>query len=83
MEHITKEIIALLRTVAAESLSSRHLIGGFMHSLDDSGSKGLGDIADPKADDVGLGMGDLKGIDLLGNICEQIVVLQVEEMNVY
>ena len=54
-----------------------------MHSLDDSGSKGLGDIADPKADDVGLGMGDLKGIDLLGNICEQVVVLQVEEMNVY
>jgi hypothetical protein len=54
-----------------------------MHSLHDSGCQRLGHIADAQRNHIGLGVHHLEGIHLLGNVGEQIVVLQVQEMYVY
>ena len=79
----TEEVVTLLRTIAAKTLDGAHLVGGLVHGLDHSGCQGLRDVADTQGDDVGLGVHHLEGIDLLSNVGEQVVVLQVQEMNVY
>ena len=54
-----------------------------MHRLDNGRTERLSDITDTERDDVGLGVRHLEGIDLLGNVSEQVVVLQVQKMYVY
>ena len=51
-----------------------------MHSVDDGGAEGLRDVADAEADDVGLGVHGLVGVDLLGNVGEEVVLLQFKEV---
>ena len=80
---LTKEVIALLRTISAEPLDGTHLMGGLVHRLDDSRSQRLRHVANAERDDVGLGVHDLEGVHLLGDVGEQVVLLQVQEMNVY
>lgn len=71
------------RTIASEAVGSGHLVNSLVHGLDDSGTKGLSDIAYSEADDIGLGMHHTKGIHLLGDVGEQVVVLEVQEMDIY
>ena len=66
-----------------EPLGSSHLLGSLMHRLDDGRAEWLGDISDTEGDDVSLGMHYLKSIHLLGDVSEQVVVLEIEEMGVY
>jgi hypothetical protein len=54
-----------------------------MHSLDNGRTEWLGDITDAQGNHISLGVHHLEGIDFLGNVGEQVVVLQVQEMNVY
>ena len=54
-----------------------------MHRLDNGRTERLSDVANTERDNVGLGMHHLEGIDLLGNVGKQVVVLQVQEVNVY
>ena len=80
---LAEEVVALLGAVAAEALGGGHLVDGAVHGLGDGGTEGLGDVADAEADDVGAGVHDLEGIDLLGNVGEQVVLLQVQEVDIY
>ena len=80
---LTQEVVALLGTVATEALGCGHLIDSFVHGLGDCGTQGLGDIADAEADDIGTRVHHLEGIDLLGNVGEQVVLLQVQEVDIY
>ena len=72
---LAQEVIALFRPIAVESLGSSHLIHGAVHGLNDSRTERLRDVADTKRDDVGFGVHHLEGVDLLGNVGEQVVVL--------
>ena len=80
---LAQEIVTLLRTVATESLSGRHLVDSLVHGLSDGRTQWLGDIADAEADNVGTRVHHLEGIDLLGNVSEQVIVLEVQEVDVY
>ena len=80
---IAQEVVTLLGPVAAETLLVGHLVGGLVHGLDDGGAEGLGDVADAQRDDVGFGMDGLEGIHLLGDVGEQVVVRQFQEVFVY
>ena len=84
---ITQEIIALLRTIAAKALTGSllgcHLVCSLMDGFNNSGSQGLCHIAYTQRYDVTLRMRSLKGIDLFGDISEQVVVRQLQEMIVY
>ena len=80
---LAQEIIALLRTVAAEPFDATHLVGRLMHCLDNGRCQRLRHVAYAEGYHVGLGMHHLKGVHLLGNVGEQVVVLEVQEMNVY
>ena len=71
---ITQEIVTLLRTVAAESLTGGHLVGSLMNGFNHGGCQRLGNITDAKTDYINLRVGGLEGIHLLGNISEQVVV---------
>ena len=79
----TEEVVALLRTIAAKALDGAHLVGSLVHGLDDGWCQGLGDVTDTQGDHIGLGVHHLEGIDLFGNVGEQVVVLQVQKVNVY
>lgn len=57
-----------------------HIVDGLVHSFDDGGAEGLRDVADAEADDVGLGVHGLVGVDLLGNVGEEVVLLQFKEV---
>ena len=79
----TEEVVTLFRTIPAKAFAGAHLVGSLVHGLDDGWCQWLGDVADTQGDNVGLGVHHLEGIDLFGNVGEQVVVLQVQEMNVY
>lgn len=51
-----QEIIALVPAIAAERLRCAHLVNGFVHSLDDCGGQGAGDVADAQLDELGVRM---------------------------
>jgi len=78
-----QKIVALLRTVAAEALGGGHLVNSLVHGFDDGGTERLGDVADAEGDDVSLGVHHLEGVDLLGDVGKQIIVLEVQKVNVY
>ena len=82
-DSFTQEFVSLLGSITSESVSCCHLVDGLMHRLDDGRTERLCDITDTERDDVGLGVHHLEGIDLLGNVSEQVVVLQVQKMYVY
>ena len=79
---LTQEIVALLWSIAMNPLCSRHFVGGLVHRLDDGRCQRLRHIANTQGDDVSLGVHHSEGIDLLGDVGEQIVVLQVQEVNI-
>ena len=72
--------VSLLGTIAVEGLLMGHIVDGLVHSVDDGGAEGLRDVADAEADDVGLGVHGLVGVDLLGNVGEEVVLLQFKEV---
>ena len=78
-----QEVVALLGTVTTETVGSSHLVDGLVHSLNDSRTEWLGDITNTQRDDIGLGVHHLEGIDLLGNIGEQVVVLEIQKVDIY
>ena len=78
-----QEVIALLRTVSAEALLGTHFMGSLVHRLYNSGCQGLCHITNTQRYHVGLGMHHLESVHLLGNISEQVVLLQVQEMYIY
>ena len=80
---LAQEVIALLGAVASEAVGGGHLVDGLVHGLDDGGAERLGDVADTERDDVGLGVHHLEGVDLLGDVGEQVVLLEVQEVDVY
>ena len=80
---LAQEVVALLGTVAAETLGGGHLVDSPVHRLDDGRTEWLCDIANTKRYDIDLGMHHLEGIDLLGDVGEKVVVLEVQEVNVY
>ena len=80
---LAQEVVALLRAVAMKSAGSGHLVDGLVHGLSDSRAQGLGDVANAERDDIRLGVHHLKGIHLLGDVGEQIVRLEVQEVDVY
>ena len=72
---LAQEVVALLRTVATESLGGGHLVDSLVHGLDDGRTQRLCHIADAQGNDISLGMHHLEGIHLLSNVGKQIVVL--------
>ena len=74
---LTQEIVTLLRSIAVEAAGRSHLVGSLMHSFNYRRAQWLGDVAYAQRDDVGLGVRHLEGVDLLGNVCKQIVVWQL------
>ena len=80
---LAQETVALLRTISTESLSSCHLVDSPMHGLDNSWAERLCDITDAETDDIGFGMHYLEGVHLLGYVGKQVVVLEVQEVDVY
>ena len=70
-------------TVASEAVGCGHLVDRLVHSLYDGRAERLGDIAYTERDDIGLGVHHLEDIDLLGDVGKEVVVLQVEEVDVY
>ena len=77
---LAQEVVALLRTIAVESLSGAHLVGSLVHRLNHGRTQRLGDVTNTHGDDVGLGVHHFEGVHLLGNICKQIVAWQFQEM---
>src|SRR5262249_36170928 len=51
-----EEVVALLGAVAVEGFAAGHVVHGLVHGFDDGGRKGLGDVADAHADDLGGGV---------------------------
>ncbi len=80
---LAEKVITLFRAIATETGCSSHLVGSSVHRLDNGRTERLGDIANTQRDDISLRMHHFEGIHLLGDISEQIVVLEVEEMYVY
>ena len=80
---LAQEVIALLRAIAVESLGGSHLVDSLMHSLSNGRTQRLGDVADAETDDVGTWVHHLESVDLLGDVGEQVVVLEVQEVDVY
>ena len=80
---LTQEGVALFGTVAVERFALAQVVDGLVHGLHDGGTKRLGDIADAQTDYVGMWMAHFEGIHLLGDVGEQIVVRQFQEMFVY
>ena len=78
-----QEVVALLRAVAPETVGGGHLVDGLVHGLDHGRAERLCDVANAERDDVGLRVHHLEDIDLLGNVSEQVVVLQIQEVDVY
>ena len=80
---LAQEVVALLGSVATEAVGGGHLVNGTVHGLDDGGAERLGDVADAERDDVGLGVHHTEGVDLLGDVGEEVVLLEVQEVDVY
>ena len=80
---LTQEVIALFRTVATESLCGGHLIDSLVHGLCNGRAQWLCDVADAEADDISTRVHHLESVDLLGDVSKQVVVLEVQEMDVY
>ena len=80
---LAQEVVALFGTIASETLGGAHLVGSLMHSLDDSWCERACDITYTEADDIGLGVHYLEGVHLLCDISEQVVLLKVQEVDVY
>ena len=78
-----QEVIALLGTVSAEALQGAHLMGSLVHSLYNGGCQGLCHITNAQRYHIGLGVHHLESVYLLGDVSEQIVLLQVQEMYIY
>ena len=82
-DSLAQEVVALLRAVPTKPLGGGHLIDSLVHGLGDGGTQRLGDIANAETDDVGTWVHHLESVDLLGDVGKQIVLLQVQEVNVY
>ena len=82
-DSITQEIVALLWAISTKSLLRCHLVGSLMDGFNNGGSQGLCHIANAQRDDVNFGMHGLKGVNFFGDISEQVVVRQLQEVIVY
>ena len=71
-----QEIIALFRAIAAERLRCAHLVNGFVHSLDDCGGQGAGDVADAQLDELGVRMCGRVGGHTAGNLGKEVAAGQ-------
>ena len=69
---IDKEVISLLRPIAAESLSVGIFIHSPMHGINSSLRKRTSDITDTETDDVGFGMLALIGTHLPGYLGKEV-----------
>ncbi len=76
-DSFAQEVVSLFRTVATKSLGRSHLVDSLMHGLRHGRTQRLGDVANAKTDDVGTWVHHLESVDLLGDIGEQVVVLEV------
>ena len=72
-----------IRAITTEALGGSHLVNSLVHGLGDGRTQRLGNVADAEADDVGTWVHHLKGIDLLGDVGEQVVLLEVQKVDVY
>ena len=77
---LAQELIAVLRTVAAERLGAAHLVHGAVQCFDDGGCQGSSDVTDAHADDGGFGVCLLIGCDFLGDVRKKIVLLEFQEV---
>ena len=80
---IPQEVVALLGTISSETLFGGHLVGSLMDGLDDSWCQRLRHVADTQRDDFLFRMHGLEGVNLFGDISEQVVVRQLQEVIVY
>ena len=71
---IDEEVVAVLRTIAAESLSVGTFIHRTVHRLDGSIRQWSGHITDAKTNEVGFGMQGFIFVHLLGNLSEEITL---------
>ena len=78
-----QEVVAPLRTVAVECGFFSHFVHRLVHGFYHGGTQRLCHIAYAEADYTHLRMCHLEGVHLLGNVCEQVVVRQFQEMFVY
>ena len=78
-----QEVVASLWTIAAECSFRCHFVNGFVHSVYHRWTQWSGYVTDAKAYHLLVWFGNLVGIHLFGNICEQIVVREFQEMFVY
>ena len=74
-DSFAQEVVTLFRTVATESFGGSHLVDSLVHGLGDGRTQRLGDVANAETDDVGTWVHHLKGVDLLGDVSKQVVLL--------
>jgi hypothetical protein len=77
-DQLGEELVAGLGAVAAERLAAGHLVHRRVQRRDDRRRQRLGDVADPQADDAGVGMLRLERLDPRGDIGEEIAALELE-----
>ena len=80
---LAQEGVALLGPIAVEPALGAHLVGSLVYGLDHRRAQRPRDVAYAQADDACRGGLHLEGVHLLGNVGEQVVVRQLEEMFVY
>jgi hypothetical protein len=74
-----KELVAdVVLVVAAEGFLFGHFVNGLVHGFNDSGSEGLSDIADAKADYLCIGILGFEGTDPSAYFRKQIAGLQFQ-----
>lgn len=73
---LSKEQIALLRTIAVKAFLGSHLVNGLVHGLDDGRTQRTGYVAYAEANHVCFLMRHLEGIYLLCDVCKQIILRQ-------
>ena len=80
---LAQEVVSALRSVSVERCLNSHFVYGLVHSLYYCRTKRLCHVSYAETYHLNLRMRHLEGIHLLGYICKQVAVGQLQEMFVY
>ena len=78
-----EEVVTLFRSVSAEGPCVGHVVDGPVHGFDAGRRQWLCDVADAQGDDLLPRVGHLEGIHPLGDVGEQVVPREFQEVFVY
>ena len=80
---LAQEVVSAFGSVAVERCLCSHFVDGLVHSLYYCRTKRLGHVSYAETYHLNLRMRHLEGIHLLGYICKQVAVGQLQKMFVY